>query len=332
MMWIHWLESAEAIRQQFVRTRAFGERYRGGILFATVTLIMGMGYVAIGIGTETIPPTVLAAFRFDVSAVVLLTYAVLSGHWRPRTTVDVFAIITLGELVFAGTIGFLFVGQQYTTPSIAAVVMGLGPIVTIPIAYLLVPSERLSRADIVGVLLGFFGVAIVANPSPAQAAMGANVGIAFVCCAVLSSSLGGVLLSRFETELSPVVLTGWGALLGGMTLHLVSIGLGESARTISWTPASLVALVYLAVIVGVGGYTALLVLLTEIGPTRSSLTSFASPIVAIGAGWFLVGEAVTVTTLVGLVVVVGGFALPNWSSLSQTVHRFRRRPIQLVEE
>ncbi|WP_175424210.1 DMT family transporter [Haladaptatus sp. W1] len=288
----------------------------------TVTLVMGVGYVAIGIGTETVPPTVLAAFRFDVSAGVLLTYAVLSGHWRPRTTVDVLAIITLGELVFAGTIGFLFVGQQYTTASIAAVVMGLGPIVTIPIAYLLVPSERLSRADIVGLLLGFFGVVIVANPSPAQAATGANAGIVFVCCAVLSSSLGGVLLSRFETELSPLALTGWGALLGGTTLHVVTIGLGESTETISWTPASIVVLVYLAVIVGIGGYAALLVLLSEVGPTRTSLTSFASPIVAIGAGWFLIGEVVTVTTLVGLVVVVGGFAVSNWSSLSQTLDRF----------
>jgi probable blue pigment (indigoidine) exporter len=319
MMWVRWLEPSKATKRHLVDVRAFGERYRGGVLFAIVALVMGMGYVAIGVGTETVPPTILAALRFDVSAVVLLTYAFVSGRWRPRTTADVLAIIILGELMFAGTIGFLFVGQQHTTAAIAAVVMGLGPVVTVPIAYLLVPDERLSRGDVIGVFLGFCGVTIVANPSPAEAATGADMGIVFICCAVLSSSLGGVLLSRLETELSPLSLTGWGALLGGSTLHLVCVGLGEPISTVSWTPASLVALVYLAVVVGVGGYAVLLVLLAEIGPTRSSLTSYASPIIAIGASWLLVGEIVTITTLAGLLVVVGGFAVSNWSAFTHAL-------------
>ena len=87
---------------------------------------MGVRYVAIGVGTETVPPTLLAAFRFDVSASVLLTYAFLTGRWRLQTTADVLVIVVLGELVLAGTVGFLFAGQRYTTASIAAVIMGLG--------------------------------------------------------------------------------------------------------------------------------------------------------------------------------------------------------------
>lgn len=319
-------ESSTAVGRQFASVSATGGRYRGSVLFALVALVMGIGYVAIGVGTETVPPTLFAAFRFDVSAAVVLTYAFLTGRWRPRTSADVLAIVVLGELVLAGTVGFLFVGQRYTTASVAAVVMGLGPIVTVPIASPLVPEERLSRADGVGIALGFCGVAIVADLSPADATTGAGVGVAFVCLAVLSSSLGGVLLSRLEPDLPPVSLIGWGSLLGGSTLHLVSAGLGESIGPAGWTPASVVALGYLAVVVGIGGYVALLDLLAEVGPARSSLTSYAIPIVAVGAGWLLVGEAASLTTLAGLLVVVSGFAASNWTALSHALERVCRRP------
>ncbi|KYH24709.1 putative DMT superfamily transporter inner membrane protein [Halalkalicoccus paucihalophilus] len=323
-MWNQWSESATAVGSRFTNVCVIAEQYRGGLLFAIVALVMGVGYVAIGVGTETVPPPLLAAFRFDASASILLTYAFVRGRWRPRTTADVLAIVVLGEFVLAGTVGFLFAGQQYITVSIAAVVMGLGPIVTVPFAYLLVPGERLSRADLVGVALGFCGVAIVANPLPAEATTGSAVGIAFICCAVLSSSLGGVLLSRLETDLSMLSLTGWGALLGGVTLHLVSVGLGETGGAIAWTPTSIAALVYLGVVVGIGGYTALLSLLAEVGPTRTSLTSFASPVVAIIAGWLVLGEAVTVLTLVGFLVVTVGFVVLNRGDFGSVLESIRR--------
>ncbi|WP_254767421.1 DMT family transporter [Salinilacihabitans rarus] len=299
--------------------RVRGQRHRGGILFVAVALVMGTGYVAIRIGTETVPPTVLAAVRFDASAAILLAYAFASGRWRPRTTADAVAILVLGELVLAGTVGLLFVGQQYTTPAVAAVVMGLGPVVTVPIAYLLVPGERLSRTDLVGVVLGFVGVAIVASPSPTAVAAGETVGIALVLCAAISSSLGAVLLGRLETTLPLTSLTGWGALVGGVTLHLVGVGTGGSIGTAEWTPAAIAATVYLATVVGIGGYAAFLVLLAAVGPTRTSLTSFASPLVAIVAGWLVLGEGVTAVTLAGFLVVVGGFVALNWSTLGRAL-------------
>ncbi len=317
---------SNATSQLYVDGCAIGARYRGTLLFVVVVLVMGTGYVAIRVGTETVPPTVLAALRFDTSAMVLLPYAFVSGRWRPRTISDVIAIFVLGELVLAGTVGFLFVGQQYTTTAIAAVVMGLGPVVTASIASLLVPDERLSATDAIGILLGFVGVTVVAHPSPTGILAGETVGIAFVLCAVLSSSLGGVLLSRLETGLSVASLTGWGALFGGLTLHLVSAGFGASLGTIEWTPVSIGALVYLAVVVGIVGYAALLVLLAEVGPTRTSLTSIASPGVAIVVGWLLLGEAVTTPTLVGLLVVAGGFAVLHRTSIGEMVVTAGFRP------
>jgi drug/metabolite transporter (DMT)-like permease len=314
-MWNQWSEPATAVGPRLASVCVVAERYRGGLLFGIVALVMGAGYVAIGVGTETVPPTLLAAFRFDASASVLLTYAFLTRRWRPQTTADVLAIVVLGELVLAGTVGFLFAGQRYTTASIAAVAMGLGPIVTVPLAYLLVPGEHISRADLVGVVLGFCGVAIVANPSPAEATNGSEVGIALVCCAVLSS---------LETDLSLLSLTGWGALLGGATLHLVSAGLGETGGPIAWTPASIVALIYLGIGVGIGGYAALLSLLAEVGPTRASLTSFASPVVAIIAGWLVLGEAVTAFTLGGFLVVTAGFVVLNRADLGSVLETIRR--------
>ncbi|MFC4245932.1 DMT family transporter [Natribaculum luteum] len=290
---------------------ALAVRYRACLLFVATAVVMGCGYVAIRVGTETVPPAFLAAVRFDLSAAILLSYAVTRGRWYPQARADVAAILLLGGLVFAGTIGFLFVGQQYTTASTAAIVMSLGPVLTALVASALVPEECLSRTDALGVGLGLVGAVVLVYPSPGG--IDGGMGVVFVLCAVVCSSLGTVLLSLLETTLSTPALTGWGALLGGLVLHLVSVGLAEPVGTVRWQPGAVVAVLYLAVVVSVGGYVAYLLLLAEVGPARSSLTSYASPVVATVVGWSILGEVVTAVTLLGFFVTTAGFVATNWS-------------------
>ncbi|WP_435345832.1 DMT family transporter [Haloarchaeobius sp. HRN-SO-5] len=284
------------------------QRFKTTALFVLVVLVMGGGYVAIDVGVGTVPPLLLAALRFYLTAAVLVAVAVLTGgQWLPRTRADWTAVGVLGVLVFAGAIGFLFVGQQRTSASVAAVVMSLGPVLTAALARALLPDERLSGRQFAGLASGLLGALVVVDPGSTGFAPG--TGAAMVLCAAGSGSLGGVLLGRVRATASPTVQAAWGALLGGLVLHAASVCLGEPADAVVWTPALLGLLAYLSVMVGGVGYVAYLVLLRTVGPTRTSYTSYASPVVAILLGWVLLHDPPTVGTAVGFVAIVVGFAL-----------------------
>lgn len=285
-------------------------RTDGASLFLLVVLLMGSGYVVIRVGVESVPPLFLATLRLYLAAIALLLVTLVSGEsWRLHSRADWVAVAVLGTLLFAGPLGFLFVGQQYTTVSTAAVVMCLGPVLTACLSRTLVPDEPLSRRQFAGIGFGLIGAVVVATPT--STGLEINLGAVLVFCAALCGSVGSVLLSRIRTTAPLTVQAGWGGLLGGLLLHTASLGLGEAVDTVVWTPALLSLLVYLSVIVGGVGYVAFLGLLRRVGPTRTSFTSYVSPVVAILLGWVLLHEPLTVETALGFGVIVTGFVLLN---------------------
>mgnify|MGYP006290569605 CR=1 FL=1 len=290
-------------------------------LFSVVVLVMGSGYVAIRIGVETVPPLFLGAVRFYLASLVLLGVAGATGmDWLPRSKHDWAAIFVLGFLVFAGAIGFLFVGQQWTSAGSAAVVMCVGPVRTALIARVLLPGERLSPRQTTGIGLGLLGAMVITIPggiipgggSGVGGGGGAGVGAVLVFCAAISGSLGSVLLGRIRTVTAPTVQTGWGALVGGLVLHGASLGLGEPSGTVTWTPTQLWLLVYLSVAVSGLGYVSLLSLLRVVGPTRTSFTSYGSPIVAVVLSSLLLHESISAGTVIGFATILAGFIFLNW--------------------
>jgi drug/metabolite transporter (DMT)-like permease len=289
-----------------------GPQIETTILFGLVVLVMGGGYVAIRVGVTSVPPLFLAALRFYLSAAVLLSVAVMAGRsWYPKTRTDWAAVVVLGLLVFGGAIGFLFVGGQYTTASTAAVVMCLGPVLTALIARVLLPEERLTPRQAVGVGFGLFGAVVVVHPAGAGFDFDAGAGAALVLCAAASGNLGGVLLGRLRTSAPLTIQAAWGALLGGGVVHAASVGVGEPVGSVVWTPALLGLLAYLAVGVGGIGYVAYLALLRAVRPTRTSLTAYASPVVTTLLGWLVLHEPVTAGLVVGFASIVSGFVLLN---------------------
>jgi drug/metabolite transporter (DMT)-like permease len=98
-------------------------------------------------------------------------------------------------------------------------------------------------------------------------------------------------------------------LLGGFVLHAASLGAGESSGAVVWTPTLVGLLLYLSVVVGGVGYVAYLSLLRTIGPTRTSFTSYVSPVVALLLGWLLLHESPTAGVVVGFALIVVGFVL-----------------------
>ncbi|MUW13951.1 EamA family transporter [Halorubrum sp. CBA1125] len=291
-------------------------------LFCLLALLWGGSFVAIEVGLDYYPPVLYAAYRFDVAALALLSYVLLTeSDPIPRTWDDLAAIGLSGGLSVAANNSLLFVGQQYTTSGIASVTYSLVPIATAAVAAAWIGGADLDTRGVVGVVLAFLGVGLVAQPDPANLAGGVTIGVGLISIGVLAVAVGSVGLRTVETTFSSVALTGWAMLLGALLIHALSLGLDEGQRLPVAEPRALVALAFLGVLASAVAYAIYFTLLDRLGPFQINLVSYVVPIVATVAGAVLLAEPVTPLTIAGFAVVVAGFGLLKHRQIAATVPR-----------
>jgi len=277
-------------------------------LFVTLATVWGLSFPAISVGLDYLPPLLFAAFRYDTAAVLLLGHAVVTtDSWRPVGRNDLQAVLWGGLFLVAGN-GLLFIGQQTVPSGVAAIQQALVPIMTALWALLLL-GERLSPVGAVGVAVGFLGVGLIVQPDPNDLLAGDTLGRLIILGQVSSVSLGGVLIDRAAPSMKRVAMTGWAMLLGGVVLHLLSLGAGERAPATLPDPVALGAVVYLGVFSTALAFVIYFTILDERGAFETNLVTYLVPVVATVAGVVLLGESVGPLSVAGFLVVFLGFTL-----------------------
>ncbi|WP_241175189.1 DMT family transporter [Natronolimnobius sp. AArcel1] len=291
---------------------------RAAIFFALSSLFFGGTFVAAKAGLEYFPPLLFVALRFDVAAVLLGGYVLLTSSREellPSTRGDFIGILATGGLVIGLANALLFVGQQYATSAVGAIVFSLNPILTPVFAAVLLSNERLSPRGAVGMGLGLVGVILVVSPDAASLVGGDAVGRAILFAGAVSAALGAVLIRRANATLSSTVRIAWGLPLAAALSHGLSAFAGESFSAISWTTEALLALGYVSVFAGVLAYLAYFALLDSSGAIQANLVFYVVPVVSTLGGWALLGEQLAASALVGFLIIFAGFAILGTASV-----------------
>ena len=285
-------------------------------MFLALATLWGLSFPAISVGLGFVPPLLLAAFRYDTAAIVLLAYAILrTDGWRPRGMNNFQAIAGGGLFLVAGN-GLLFIGQQTVPSSVAAIMTSLVPIVTALWAFVLL-GERLSRTGVVGVGLGFVGLAFVIQPDPANLLGGDTIGRLIILGQVASVSLGGVIIQRAGPTLDRLPLVGWSMGLGAAVLHLLSAVAGERPTIAIAEPIAVGSILYLGVFSTAIAFLLYFSILGRYGAFQAALVGYLVPIVATTVGVLVLGEAIGWPTFVGFGLVALGFGLLKRRALAE---------------
>ena len=300
-------------------------RYRNAGLFVALAALWGTAFMAIKVGLEYFPPVFFAALRYDVAAVVMLGYVAVASERRlPHGREEWWLVFVGGTLLIAGYHAFLFVGEQYTTSAVAAVVVSLSPVLTTGFARTLLPSERLTPTGIVGLLLGLVGVAVLSAPDAGTLLSADVVGKALVFAAAVSFALGSVLTRRVDTDLPMETMEAWSMVLGALLMHAVSVARpSESLAAVEWAPEALWALAYLSVAASALGFLIYFDLLERLGPIEINLVSYVAPVFAALSGWWFLEEGIDLATVAGFLVIFAGFCLVKHEALVRELPRLR---------
>ncbi|WP_348609906.1 DMT family transporter [Halobaculum rarum] len=305
---------------------------RDALGFLTLAALWGTAFVATKAALAEFPPVLLGALRFDIAAAVLVAVAVASGQrLRPAGWGDLAPILAGGAFSIGLHHALLFTGQQYVSSAVAATLLGLIPVLTPVAARVLRPDERIDAVGAVGLLVGFAGLILIADPDVGRlplvgdgaggGALAANAGALFVFGSAVAWVAGAVTTREDDATLGPLALQAWMAAVGALLLHVAAAVLGQSAATLDPSTTGLAWLAYLAVVPGAGGFLLYFRLLDRLGPIRAGLLEYAIPPFAALFGFVVLSETLAVNTAWGFVCIFAAFVLVQRAPIRAALRR-----------
>jgi drug/metabolite transporter (DMT)-like permease len=265
-------------------------------LLVSIGLMWGSSFVFIAEGLEAFRPGLVAFLRIALGTA---TVALARRARRPVAREDWGRIAVLGLVWMAAPLLLFPIAQQWIDSSLAGMLNGAMPLfAALTAALLLRRAPR--RVQVVGLLLGFTGVAAITWP----AVQGASVTALGAFLVILATVLYGVAANmavplQQKYGALPVVLRAQlVALLAVLPFALAAI----PGSSFEWSSA--LAMVPL----GVGGtglaFLAMATLVGRAGATRGAVAIYFIPVVATILGVVLRDETVMLIQLAGLGLVL----------------------------
>lgn len=274
---------------------------------ATVYVVWGSTYLGIKVALESFPPMLLGALRFLSAGAVLYLWTGRKRDQARPTAVQWAAAALGGTLMLVGGNGAVTWAEQRIDSGVAALLVASVPLWMAVLARFW-QGERLRKAAVAGLLLGFVGVGLLVRPS------GDGVSIVpslVVLLGALAWATGSIYVRRAPLPVNALRGTSMQMLAGGAVFGMLGLLGGEASR-LDWsavTPRAAGALVYLAVFGSIVAFSAYTWLLRNAKPSVVSTYAYVNPFVAVLLGAVLLSEPVTGGMVAAAALIIVGVAL-----------------------
>jgi drug/metabolite transporter (DMT)-like permease len=283
------------------------------IAFAALYLVWGSTYLGIRFAIETIPPFLMAGFRFLLAGVIMYAMAWSQGACKSSWANWRVSLIVGACLLLAGN-GGVTISEQYIDTGLAALIVAIVPIYIVILGWATGMAPRPAPIVWLGLVGGFVGVGVLLGPalrSPSNGGRHPAIGMSILLVSSFIWSAGSLYSRSAKHAASPFLTAAQQMLCGGLLLLLAGIVTGElrsfHPRAISML--SLASFVYLIIIGAVVGYTAYIWLLRHCEPAKVATYAYVNPIVAVLLGAAFAGETLSMRVLIAGALIIGSVAI-----------------------
>ena len=283
-------------------TAAFARRSPAAVVaaLATIYLVWGSTYLAIRVTDRTMPPLLMSSVRFLIAGTALYAFA-SRGRARPTLREWRAAAIVGAALLTIGNGGVAWVETRLES-GLAALIVAV-----IPLWFAVMDrvffGRRLSAPAIVGLFVGFGGVALLVHPGG-----GAHVLPMLALLVTTAAWAGGSLYARGAAlPESPLLSASMQMLAASAFLAVAGVAKGETraihADTFSTKPV--IAFVYLVLVGSLIAFSAYAWLLKNVRVSVVSTYAFVNPVIAVALGTVFLNETIGWSTVAaGAAIVV----------------------------
>lgn len=274
------------------------------LLALIVPITWGLGFTLAKIGMEQFSALLIMSIRFGIAGLVLVWFTKPPwGYMR-----EIFVVALIGSTI---QYGLTYNGLKGIDASTAAILVQLeGPILALMGTILL--KEKLGLTRALGMGFAFLGVFIIAGEPRLD---GHIDSVILLVAGSTVWAVAQIMISRLK-GLSGITILAWVAIMATPQMLIASLII-EDGQWQAITTASLVdwsIIFYLAFIMTVVGYSVWYHLLSSVDVSKVSPFLMLLPITSIIAGMILLDEKLTLSMIIGGLMIMTGVAstLINW--------------------
>jgi drug/metabolite transporter (DMT)-like permease len=283
--------SIKGLLNLFVVYLAWGSTY----LFIRVAVREGSGF----------PPFAMASARTLCAAAILFVVAALLGHQVRRPGSEIRVLALSGILLWIGGNGMVTWSEHHANSGYAALIVGSTPIWPV-IMEAIIDREPPSLLLVLSLVVGFIGLAVLVRPVlqngvPADVASTVALLIAAVCW-----SGGSLLLQRSPPKCTPLVISGYQQVFGGLGLVAAMVLTGEPWPQPS--PSAWLGWGYLLTVGSLISFTSYVVAVRTLPIAVVTTYAYVNPVIAVLLGWLVLNEQITSGMLIGMALILASVA------------------------
>ena len=274
-------------------------------MLLALAAIWGASFLFIKVVVRELTPATLIVGRLGLAAVTLALIAPAAVGRREtlRQLRESWLWLTVVALVnTAIPFWLLSWGETRIDSGLASIIQASVPIFNAVIAFIAFREVRVTGTRLLGVAVGFVGVALLVGAQPQGKVLGALAVVGMAFC----YGVGGLLTGRYLHQVRPIVVAL--ASTSFATLVWLPVGVAQApTHTPGWkTIGSVVAL-------GIPGtalaYLLFFALISGAGAAYTSLVTYLIPPIALAYGAIFLGERFGATAFGGLALILAGVAL-----------------------
>ncbi|MBA3871787.1 MAG: EamA family transporter [Anaerolineae bacterium] len=297
-------------------------KQRAWIGFWILALIWGSSFLFIRIGVEQLTTFQVVFIRTLIAAIGLNIVAYARGKHLPTDWKGIRDLLILGIVNTVFPFVLITWGEKSIESSLAAILQGTAALFTMVVAHFVFLDERMTTRKIVGLIIGFLGVIILASRStdgeviPADATLHLLGQLAIVA-ASFCYALGGTYSRKaIQNHIEPIIAAAGAmtvtAIISGILTYVAPLLGGPSPTPLgTLTPRVIGAMLALGLVNTFIAYIIFYALIPVLGAARTSLVTYVIPAVGLILGAIFLGEAVDIRLLIGAAMIMGSIGIVN---------------------
>lgn len=278
--------------------------------FAGIYIIWGTTYLAIAFAVHTMPPFISGVARFALAGILMYVW-LRARNPRPFEGVNIPMMAVTGVLLSGIGNGLVLWAQQGIPSGIAALIVASVPMLVLIFDWAFFSKRAPTKQALFGIAVAVAGVATIVMHTRTLSGNAQPMYVLAMLVATTGWSIGTLVQKRAATRDNVLSFTCGQMLFGAAFQLLLSLVTGEWSRfdpgAISWQ--GVVAIAYLVVFGSIVGLNCYLWLLTRVAAPKVATYALVNPVVALVLGAAVLGERLTLLTMVAAGLVLVGVAL-----------------------
>ena len=288
---------------------------RGGYIALTTTSVLwGTTWVASKIGVSQMPAFQMASIRQFFGGICFVLFFMLYKKLPFPTAKQFVLLAVMALLMFVGANGLSTWSLKYIPTGLSSLIGALYPLSVVIIEMLFFKNRNVSALTFIGLLLGIGGIGIVFYENAFHSRPpGFFLGVFLSVGAMLSWSIGSVIIVKNKIKIDPYYATGWQMLISSALLYAMAVSTKATIPLQEIPVKAWTVIAYLVVAGSLISFAAFVYSMKVLPAALFSLYAYFNPLVAMLAGTIVLNEHLTINILWGAIVTLAGVFLVNYS-------------------